>query len=327
MEGHAEQAFFVHAVGVRDAVRDVEEHLAGLHALVIVEDIDHALLAGDEDPVRAISRMSQHDRTEGDVLALIGFRLPVGPLQGGERLLDSHGQSVFYHFRGQTVRTQRTQLDIAIGHQVAVILQTDVAFLGLAESGSLGELALGNAFIPVGAADLELLVDDAVHLNFALLIRDADVELVPLTGWAGRVGNFLGEIIGLRLIEAIQPTRQLGIMRLDVVLNLDFRTGFPGGAVLFGHAEHDAGVAFRGDLVLDEQLKIVVLIGSDDIASALVSAGQCTIDDFPAVADLVLLKVPPASGRLSIEQRNPSRLSFGGSDRIVSPDRQHGRQQ
>ncbi len=56
---------------------------------------------------------------------------------------------------------------------------------------------------------------------------------------------------------------------LNVVLNLDFWSGVPGGARLLRSRGTSARVPLGGDLVLQEQLKVIELLGRDDVACPL----------------------------------------------------------
>ena len=261
--------------------------------------------------------MSEDDRPERDVLAIVGLGLPIRPFESGECLLDSDRQFASDGLRGFAIGGQATNLNVAVRDHVAVILQADVSLRRFAEAGHRGELALGDAIVPVFASDFEPLVAEAIHLDFALLLADADVKLVPLASGTGGVRNLPGEEVGTGLIELIEPAGQLGVVPLDVVLDLDFGSAMPGSAAVFGDTEHDPGVPLRSDLVVDQEFEVVVLFDGHDVASTLVGPGQSPIDNLPAIADLVLFVVPPARGGLPIEQRGPADLGIPLRNRIV----------
>src|SRR5437868_6780431 len=56
---------------------------------------------------------------------------------------------------GSVLRLQRPQLDIAVGHLVAVVLQVDLAFAFLGKALHLFEFALLVVLIPVVTAQIE----------------------------------------------------------------------------------------------------------------------------------------------------------------------------
>ena len=90
-------------------------------------------------------------------------------------------------------------------------------------------------------------------------------------------------------------------MSIGVVLNLNFRARVPGAFSLFIHMKHDATVATLGDIKLQRQLKAVILLGRNNIASTFTSSRQRAIDDLPAIADTLGLVITPALGRLAVE--------------------------
>ena len=85
MEREPQEALLVGLVLVGHPVLDVEEDGGAGRLLVVGERVDHAVLGGDEDAVRAIAGMGQHDRPQGMDPAVLRLPLPAGPLQVGER--------------------------------------------------------------------------------------------------------------------------------------------------------------------------------------------------------------------------------------------------
>ena len=131
----------------------------------------------------------------------------------------------------------------------------------LPKSVELGELALGDAIVPVLIAELEAVVADAIHADFAIILVDPNVQLIPLAGRPGRVESVwsgIGRNVGA--IKLVQPARLLRIMSIHIVLDLDFGSGVPWRAAAFEHMEHDAAVATLADLVLQRQLELSVLL-------------------------------------------------------------------
>ena len=60
--------------------------------------MDDALLGGDEDAVAAVAGVGQHERPQGDGLALVGDGFPAGPLQVGEGDGGFQRQGALVHF-------------------------------------------------------------------------------------------------------------------------------------------------------------------------------------------------------------------------------------
>src|SRR5688500_13963036 len=65
------------------------------------------------------------------------------------RVKKSSRSSVMTTLRKSLRGRQVADLDVAERHQVAVVLQADMAARGFAELGHAGELALGHALVPV----------------------------------------------------------------------------------------------------------------------------------------------------------------------------------
>jgi hypothetical protein len=61
VERHPQQPFFIRVVVVLNPVLDIQEHLRLGRLLVVREDVNRALLDGDEHAVRAVAGVGQHD--------------------------------------------------------------------------------------------------------------------------------------------------------------------------------------------------------------------------------------------------------------------------
>jgi hypothetical protein len=112
-------------------------------------------------------------------------------------------------------------------------------------------------------------------------------------------------------VELVEPACLLRIVAVDVVLDLDLRTGAPGGVFLLGDVIHEAAVAALGDLVVELQFESAVGFLRDDVAAALFGEGEDAVGDLPFVAEPVLLEVAPLGEVLAIEEELPPFGFFG----------------
>jgi hypothetical protein len=63
-----------------------------------------------------------------------------------------------------------------------MILEADMSFAGFCKSFKLRKLALLDEFRPFVVSHFELVVDNSIHRDLALVGRDANEELIPLAG-------------------------------------------------------------------------------------------------------------------------------------------------
>src|SRR5262245_36357371 len=91
---------------------------------------------------------------------------------------DLHSSALAY----MTLRFQPANLDVAVPHGVAMILQQDVAFGGFAETLRVFELALGDVLFQFLAAALEFEDLDAVQPVLNVVAFDNDARVVEFAG-------------------------------------------------------------------------------------------------------------------------------------------------
>jgi len=80
--------------------------------------------------------------------------------------------------------------------------------------------------------------------------------------------------------------------------------------------EHQAAIATLGDVVVQREFKVLVLFVGDDVPGVVAIAHDRTVDDLPALGDLVLLVVSPALSALAIKQQFPTSDRFGAGEGI-----------
>ncbi len=251
-------------------------------------------------------------------MARVVDRLPLIPLKIRKRQGSREVELVVDGLRNRPIVRKLANLDVAESNLVSVILQTNVSLARFAKPFKLREFAGRNLVVPIVVTKFEVVIANTVDANLAVILVDANVKLIPLTGGTCRIGDRFvdGPTRNRGLIELVEPARLLGIVTVDVVLNLDFGTRVPWGPVSFKHVEHDATVPLLADLVFQRELKVVVLLVGDDIASTFSNARDRTIDHFPTIGDSVLLVVSPAVGGLAVKEQLPSAALFGFSQLV-----------
>ena len=235
-----------------------------------------------------------------DVYALAGF---VGDdldaLAGGLRRRSGRGG-------------EPPDLDVAVPHAVAMVLQQDEAVLQLAEPRDVLELALRDGRAERGAVELVLQHLRAVQVVLdGLAVRD-HAALIPLAGRAER--PILG---GKDVVERGRlPVRS--DLRVGVALVVDQLVLVADGRVLILEDEVlEAAVAAFRYTPLPGQLEAVVGRGRDDVALtarigpvAGIDGQQSIFDAPPRAGGVRLLVAAPAVERFPIEQQRPAGLLF-----------------
>src|SRR5690606_31905153 len=187
---------------------------------------------------------------------------------------------------------QRADADVAVPHEVAVVLQADHALAVRAEAGLLGEFAGGHARVPVVAALLVLGDLDAVEPVLDVRAVGDDADLVPLTG---RARDVLGG--GVKRVDGaggVGGRRGIGVA--GVVEHLHLGGGIPDVLGALGAAVEDAAVAAGLHLPLEHQLAVAVRLARDDVAAvAAVGAGERAVLEGPAGGEGVSAVAAPVA--------------------------------
>ena len=319
MEGQAEQPLLVLLVGVDDAVAEVGEDAARLRTAAAGRRLDHvddAVLLDHEDPPRAVPRVRHEHRAKRLRPALLVDGVIAVPTQPWKRRLEADVERPVDRVGRRRVGPQFPDADVAVGHLVAMVLQADSPPRSLAELREGRELAGRDLLVPVCTADLERRVADAVEGDLTLLGRDAERERVPLAGRPRGIDRFLGERIGSRRVEPVEPAGPLRILARGVVQHLHLGSGVPRLRRIFRDAKHDAAVAAGRNPVIELQLEPVELVGGDDVAGASGCPHERAVDHLPARRDGVGAEGAPALRRLAVEQPPPARMLLGRGERV-----------
>src|SRR6185437_3388125 len=213
-----------------------------------------------------------------------------------------------------------------------VTLQSDGAAGGFGKVRHLRELALGDAGVEIVAAEHIVKIFHSIDIVFALVGADEEPNVVPLADRLGRVERLAGLRIDRGLVKLVEPAAANRVLGFLVVLELEFRTGGPGGAALVGHVIHDAAVAGFGDIVVKLELEPLELLIGEDVASVMrIDAHQDSILYFPAgtnggglfevrsLAGLSRDEIVPAMKVLAVEKQFPAFRLFLGSERVDRP--------
>ena len=179
-----------------------------------------------------------------------------------------------------------------------MVLEIDVALGRFAEFRKLGELALRNALVPVLRPLYILDVLGAVHVVDTSFRTDNDVHGIPLPR---RIGG-----IDIGRVELVEPTGLLGIVSIDVVLDLHLGSGLPGRVFLLGDVIHEPAVPALGNLVIEFELEGIELLLRDDVAATFFGQGERTILHDPLVADALFLEIAPLRKVLAVEEQLPT---------------------
>ena len=99
-------------------------------------------------------------------------------------------------------------------------------------------------------------------------------------------------------------------MAIDIVLNLHFRPRLPWAVFGFCNVKHQPTVAAFRNAIFKRQLKVFVLLISNDVARFPASPFDDSVVDNPAVSHLVGLVISPAIRGLAIKQQFPAATLF-----------------
>ena len=118
-----------------------------------------------------------------------------------------------------------TNFDVSESHRISVILQTNVPFCCFAKLRKSRELTGRHTLIPLRVSFVEVKIAYAIHGHFTLTRGDAEVNVVPFSGWACgiiHVGPFETNLVfkpGEKDLEGLIASLDRGILV----------TGFNGG--------------------------------------------------------------------------------------------------
>ena len=186
-----------------------------------------------------------------------------------------------------------------------MVLQAKVARGGLTEVFKSAELGSGHALVPIlGTFDI-LDIFGAVHPLNTLLGSDENTQRIPLTGWLGRVDH------GLGLVELVEPTRLLGIVPFDVVLDLNLSAGLPGIGFSLGNMKHEPRIATDGNTVINGEFEGLILLLGDDVANATFRECQRAVLYLPGILDALGFVVTKVLGRFPVKKKGPTLFLFG----------------
>src|SRR5260370_42314009 len=207
-----------------------------------------------------------------------------------------------------------TDLDVAEGNGKAVVLEEDVAVVGLAEVGVDVELAGGDDLAELGGCAVELEDLDAVEPVLAVGAADDDAGGVPLADGFDGFG-FCGGAHGCErgngavAVAAFFGVGVEGVVE-DLVLEADGgAVAVVAGGVVGVDEVLDAGVGSGSDAEVDEELEVGVFAGGENVAGVASLFAAVLGDGEEAVFDL------PAGGRESgAEGAMPSVRGLAGEE-------------
>src|ERR1043166_7416056 len=216
--------------------------------------------------------------------------------------------------RGQRLRLrllEGQQLDVAERHLPMIALEGDVAGIRLRKEGHPRELAPRDTLVEIVTAQNVIKVLHAVDVVFALLFADDQAHVVPLAGGFGGIEWLSSFGIRRWLIKAVKPAAADRIACLGVVLQLEFGACRPHAAAFIGDVVHDATISTLGDVIVQLQIKPIVLASGDDVARVVrINARQSAVLDLPAWPDALAFEVVPTLEVLAVEQKLPPGLFF-----------------
>ena len=326
VEGEAEQALLVPFRPRRRAGAEIEEQLRLRRPRA--DHVDHAALIGHEQPPCAVSGGGHEQRPQRlGRLAVVGFGAPAVPRELREGRHGRHRKLLFVGPRRRRARCQLADLDRAKCHLIAVILEAEVALLGLTEPGKRCELALRHPLVPVLRSDGEAVVGHAIEADLAVPRRDADREVIPGACRAAGIDDLGGLEAGRplhlprprrvqRLIELIEPAGLLLVLAAGVVDDLHLGTGLPRMLRILGHVEHQAAVATGADPIFELELETPELGGGHEVARGGTAPDERPILDDPAVGHARAAIAAEARGRTAVEHQPPAAPPLGLGERV-----------
>src|SRR5690606_10449452 len=177
--------------------------------------------------------------------------------------------------------------------------------------GPFGELARGDAFFPLPAAELVLDDLDTVQPVLDAVADRDDPRFVPLPGGADDAAR--------RGIEAVARTgarQRIPAVRVPrVVEHLHLRGTLVDPFVSLLGAVEDAAVTAGADLPLERELEVAVLRLRDDVA-ARTDTCERAVPDGPAFGELGAVIPAPAVERPAVEKQDPARPALGVRQRV-----------
>src|SRR3954465_326014 len=126
--------------------------------------------------------------------------------------------------------------------------------------------------------------------------------------------------LGCRVERVVGSGRRQTAVAIGVALiveELVLRRAPVDRVVLLGAAVEDPGVALRGELPVELQVEVAVLVGADDVVGWL-ALRQGAVLDVPFRRQALRLVAAPTGGGGSVEEELPAGLLLGGGESIGS---------